>query len=177
MAMFTNMYKDERCVSTTFVRASGGALNTGAMMSVWTPNFQKFKDVCVTGYAAAPRRMGDIVFATGLTMTIDNRAGIRKLKITTSSSDDAATEKVTFRDTRLNIDRFNNICIACMSAMKPPTVPATPPRATAQFAAPPGARAPATPAKAQSAKRKIAAPDVDEATRAGFRPLSRTDSI
>ena len=106
---------------------------------------------------------------TGMVNSIDNRPGIKKMKLTTNNSNSVGTEKCTFFDTKLGIDKFNTICIMLMNAGRPvPNAPA---------AANGGEKTPQKVTGASAAKRKLDADanDADAAKgkgRAHYRPLT-----
>ena len=70
----------------------------------------------------------------GMTITMDRRSGIRRLKVSTNNSEAISSERCTFWDTRLNITKFNVICLAFINADRPgaagpPAAPEGPPAA------------------------------------------------
>ena len=80
---------------------------------------------CITGTRTNPRQHKDLVIVTGMVHSIDNRPGIRKVKLTTNNSNSVGTEKCTFFDTKLGIDKYNIICVMLMNAGRPaPNAPA-----------------------------------------------------
>ena len=114
---------------------------------------------CITGTQSKPRHHDELVIITGMKLSIDNRPGVRKVKLTTNNSNSVGTEKCTFFDTKLGIDKFNIICVMLMNAGRPaPKAPAaaraedTPQKVTG---APRSARMSAPVASASAAKRKL----------------------
>jgi hypothetical protein len=80
---------------------------------------------CITGTRTKPRQYNHLMIVTGMVFSIDNRPGIKKVKLTTNNSNSVGTEKCTFFDTKLGIDKFNIICIMLMNAGHPvPNAPA-----------------------------------------------------
>ena len=70
----------------------------------------------------------------GMTITMDRRSGIRRIKVSTNNSEAISSERCTFWDTRLSITKFNVICLAFINADRPgaagpPAAPAGPPAA------------------------------------------------
>ena len=51
-----------------------------------------------------------------MTITMDRRSGIRRLKVSTNNSEAISSERCTFWDTRLSIAKFNAICLAFINA-------------------------------------------------------------
>ena len=89
----------------------------------------------------------------------DPRPGIKKVKLTTNNSNSVGTEKCTFFDTKLGIDKFNIICVMLINAGRP--VPKAPAAARAEdtpqkvTGTPRSARMSAPVASASDAKRKL----------------------